>query len=150
MSFDVNDASNLLALKNEVNLDPLGVGYAAVIDTTHLLLEKLNSPANNPGAEEGSAPMTAEALLNVLFDETVSSQDQFKIDLMFSAANSLSEDLSKFRIKSRGLSPAIATAIDNITRPLSRAEALFAVDDANGVKEFVTIANTDWAAARDS
>jgi hypothetical protein len=43
MAFDRNNPDDLLALKNEVNLDPLGAGYAAVIDDTQALLALLNN-----------------------------------------------------------------------------------------------------------
>lgn len=150
MAFDRTNSTHLLALKNEVDNDPLSMGYAAVRDTTSALLELLNNPDNNLSPVNGNAPVTAEALLNAIFDESISSQDQFKIQLLFEATSGLTEDLSRYKTRVQSLSAGLNAALALIVRPLSRAEVLFSDDDANGIKEFVTISKADWFAARDS
>ena len=150
MAFDRNNLADLTTLKTEVNDDPAGIGYNASSGDTQLVLDGLNLVANNTTPANGNASMTAEAFLSAIFTVSISSQDQFKIQLMFEATSDLDGDLSKFRIDTKGLSVNISSAIDTIIRPLSRAEILFAIDDANGVKEFVIIKRLDWIAARDS
>ncbi len=60
MAFDRTDPADLLALKNEVNNDPEGLGYAAVVNVTADLLNLLNLPENNPQVND---------TVNVPFDE---------------------------------------------------------------------------------
>lgn len=150
MSFDVNNPAHLLILKTEEETDPAGVGYAAALGNTHVLLDLFNLPANNPGPETGIDFLTAEACLLAIFGVSISSQDQFKIQLLFEGSESLQSDLSDFRLQIRGLSAPILAAIDTIIRPLSRVEVVFADLDINGVMERVVISRNDWIAARDS
>lgn len=144
MAFDRNNPADLLALKTEVTTDPLGRGYN--IESTTIVLDLLNNPSNNVSGETGPAALNSDVLLKAIFDEPISSQDQFKVDLVFGIGG----DLSKFRADLSGLSVGLSNAIAGITRPLNRAEVLFAVNDENGTRENVTITREDWLAARDS
>lgn len=58
MAFDRENPEDLLALKNEVNIDPLGMGYAAVAGATQPTLDLLNLPANNVGGETINRPIS--------------------------------------------------------------------------------------------
>ena len=148
MAYDVNNPADVAALRAEVDNDPVGMGYTADDGDVGKLLDQLNLPENNVVPADGNAPMRADLFLDSIFNLAISSPNQFVINSMFATSNGFEEDLSFFRLKTIGLSNALSDAIDTIVRPLSRAEVLFAVDDSNGVKEFVTITNTDWAAAR--
>lgn len=148
--FDVNSSLDLAALKEEVLTDPTGVGYNAASGSTQLVLDGLNQVSKNTTPQIAVAPMTAGAFLFAIFDVAISSQDQFKIQLLFEGTADLEEDLSRYRLKTRNLSAQISNAVDTIQRPMSRAEVLFSNLDANGVTEFVTINRMDWIAARDS
>ena len=147
--FDVNNPADLLALKTEVNTDPFLMGYASATSTNDLLA-LLNDPEKNLGLETQPAPVTAEALLDAIFDVAISSQDQFKIQLLFEGTEGLNGDLSRFKTKIGALGTSLQNAVDRITRRVSRAEELFADLDENGVLEFVSISRNDWIAARDS
>ena len=147
--FDENDPADILALNTEVYGDPTGMNYAPVIQSTASLLVLLNDPENNIGNETGDAPMTPGNLLESIWNTSISSQDQFKIDLLFTSSGSQSSDISNFKAEVSALSPAIAAAIQTIIRPLSRAEVLFSDTDENGVVEFVTIPKSGWIKARD-
>ena len=149
MAFDRNNPADLLALKNEVTLDPLGMGYD-VNGNTNAILDLLNTPASNVGNDVGSDYATAERMLKAIFDVNIGASDQFRVQLVFEIAESGQQDLSSFKSDIGGLSAALQTAIDGITRPLSRAEVLFSSTDANGVIEYESISRDDWIAARDS
>jgi len=148
MAFDRSNSADLLALKNEVNGDPLGAGY--LTQGTQGILDLLNNPANNLAPETGADSMTAEKLLKVIYPEAVNSQDQFKLQLLFEATGNLGSDLSLFKNEVSALSPALAAAVAGIIRDLSRAEVLFSIDDDNGVREKVYISRDDYLTARDS
>ena len=149
MAFDRNDPVDLIALRDEQALDPRGVGYAAVDGQTQATLDLFNLESNNPGAETGLAILTANKLLKIIFSEAISSQDQFKIQLLFESSTGLEDNISDFITEISVLSGALSAAIAANTRHLNIVEVLFADDDVNGVKESVTISRDDWFAARD-
>lgn len=152
MGFDRTKAADLAALKSEVNTDPLGMGYAAVIGNTLAVLNLLNDPANNVETPKptGAAAISANRLLELIYPEAISSQDQFKLQLVFEGSSGLDADVSNFRTQIAGLSTALNNAIQAEVRDLSRAEVLFGGVDANGVYETVNINRDDWIAARES
>ena len=147
--FDENNPADIAALNTEVYSDPTGMNYGPVIQSTAELLDLLNNPGSNVGGDIGSDAMTPGSLLNAIWDIAISSQDQFKIDLLFASSGSQTADISEFKAEVSGLSPAIETAIQGITRPLSRAEVLFSDIDSNGVVETVVIPKSGWIKARD-
>ena len=146
MAFDINNPADLLALTNEGLLPQ----YVALNGETQAILNLLNDPANNDTPDNGVDKLTAEALLDVIFDVAISSQDQFKIQLLFEGTDGLGGDLSRFRAKLSALSTSIANAIATIVRPLNRAEVLFGGLDEVGTYENVKISKTQWIAARNS
>lgn len=150
MSFDKTDPADLLALKNEVNDDPLGMGYDPPAGTQPVL-DLLNIPANNLSPADGDSPVIANVLLKVIFGESISAQDQFKLQLLFEASSDLDADLSEYRALITALSNPLGIALAAaLIRALSRAEVLFSDVDVNGTTELITISRNDWIAARDS
>lgn len=148
MAFDRTDPADLLALKNEVNNDPIGMGYAAIVDQTALLLKLLNDPDNNVNNDTAARDFTAQALLDALDPRELDSAQteggaaQYAHMLIELAAYS---DISSYKTKFRGMfagNSATVTALDAQTKDLSRAEVLFGTD--------TTISRDDWIAARDS
>lgn len=148
MAFDINDPADLLALKTEVNTDPIGMGYAAVIDQTNLLLKLLNDPANNVGGDTAARPFDALAMMDALvpadYDspQTALGAPNYVHTLVELAAY---ESIAAYKTKFRELFAAnsdTVTALDAQTSPLSRAEVLFG--------QGTVITRDDWAAARDS
>ena len=147
MAFDRNNPADLLALKNEITLDPLNIGYDS-LGNTQVLLNLINLPANNLGAETGPDLVTSEKLLKAIFPINISSQDQFRIQLIFEVGGGLNTSLEGLKSLIGGLSAALQAAIDGIIRPLSRAEVLFST--AETTYESVVITRDDYIAARDS
>ena len=143
MPFDRSDLIQLQALKDEVDADPISMGYAATGGVFQQLMGLLNLSENNQAPENGAAPMTVGALLKAIFGIPVSSQDQFKVQLLFESTQSQNGNLSNFKTEVSSLSPAIEAAVTSIVRPLSRVEVLFAIDDSNGVREYISLTKQD-------
>lgn len=146
MAFDRNDQADLLALQNEVNADPIGMGYAAVITQTNNLLRLLNDPDNNVNGDTGVREFTVDAMLDAL-DPTeldnaqtnANAADYTHMLLNFGAEKPIAAYKTKWRDMFAGNS-ATVTALDAQTKALSRAEVLFGVD--------TLLTRDDWAAAR--
>ena len=147
--FDRNNPTHLAELKSEVLTDPTNRGYAPD-QAEWVLLDQLNNIAQNLTPATGSDYLTPKNLLKVIYPEAVSSQDQFKVQLLYEASQGMGDDISEFRTDIQTLSTAIATAVDTIIRDLSRAEVLWSSVDVNGTQERVNISAHDWRAARDS
>ena len=141
MSFDGSNAAHLVTLRDYGN--SLGLG------STQAILDQFNLPENNPSPASGPAMMTANNLLVAIFDVPISSQDQFRIQLLFEATQGREGDLSEFRSLVSVLSASISSAISGIVRALSYADATFGIVDTNGTHETVTISESDWFTARD-
>lgn len=149
MAFDRTDPADLAALKSEVEVDPIGMGYAAVIDKTKDLLELLNEPANNVGGETAARVFDVFAMLDA-FDPTDLDDNQtvngaanyvhILVEL-WNAERSITAYKDKFR---SCFAPTSATvvALDAQNAALSRAEVLFG--------QGTIITKDDWFAARDS
>ena len=151
MAFDKTNPLHLQALKDEQSLDPAGVGYAAVDGYTQKTLDLFNLVSNNPTPSNGAAPLKADDLLHIIYAEAISSQDQFKLQLLYEATDGLKDDVSAFKEEVSLLSTALRTAIDARVRPMNRVEVLgqglFSGLDANNVEQFVIISKSDWFAA---
>jgi hypothetical protein len=65
MAFDRTNPADLLALKNEVNTDPLGMGYLSS-GNTQKLLDLLNDGDKNLGGETTAGDITPAILVNDL------------------------------------------------------------------------------------
>lgn len=148
MAFDRNDPADLLALKTEVNDDPIGMGYSGA-NNTQQLLALLSDPDSNIGGESTNVELTAEVLLDVLdTDDFASNQvDQGERDWIKMCFDYALTGISieKYRAKIKGIFQVNYQTnqnIDNLIRTLSRAEVLF------GAGTIIT--KYDWFAARDS
>ena len=152
MPFDRNNAADLAALKSEVETDPANLGYSAVVTDTSALLALLNEPANNPGSETGAKKLILSDLLDMIFQENIASQDQFRVQLLFEQSQNQDDDVSKFKARLAALDTGLANLINANTRPLSRAEALFGDSNSDGFGSYeeLVISRQDWFAARDS
>ena len=147
MAFDRTDASDLLALKTEINTDPLSMGYDAAGPTQHIL-DKLNDPAQNLGNETTGVNLTPKLLLdnmvvNDFSGNGVTDGERRFLEVFLNKESS--EDIESYRQKIRETfktNSATVTALDALSRPISRGEVLFGVE--------TTINRDDWLAARDS
>lgn len=148
MAFDRTNPADLAALKTEVTTDPIGMGYAAVIDQTQPLLKLLNDPGNNVGGESAARPFDVYAMLDALqpadYDaqQTATGAPNYVHTLVELAAY---DDISAYKAKFRSLfaaNSATVQALDAQTAPLSRGEVLFG--------QGTVISRDDWIAARDS
>lgn len=148
MAFDINDPADLLALKNEINNDPLSLGYNPDANV-NTLLGLLNDASNNTGGETANQKLTPRILLQqvVLSDydsNQVTDGERRYIEAFFNRQN-LDEEIEEFRSKIRDAFKTNSTTVANIdalVRPLSRAEVLFGAE--------TVISKADWIAARDS
>ena len=150
MSFDRNDPANLLALKTEVNTDPIGMGYAGV-NNTAAILKLLNAPANNVGGETAAAPFTVENMLVALVPTELDAQQTNAgagdyINALVTAGGQFGGvDIEQFKTDFRAMfagNSATVAALDAQTAALSRAEVLFG--------QGTSLSRDDWIAARDS
>lgn len=148
--FDVTDPADLLALKTEVNTDPISMGYDANGGTKQIL-NLLNLPENNVGGETVGESFTPRLMLEILEpgDLTVGGQftegEQAWIKLLMESSATLDDDIELFRAKFISVFPANSATVTNLAarlRNLSRAEVLFG--------EGTSISRNDWFAARDS
>jgi hypothetical protein len=154
MAFDRTDPADLLALKTEVNTDPIGMGYAAVVANTAQLLKLLNDTDANvgdgtPGQETQVARVfDVLAMLDALdpteyeAQQTVAGAPNYVHTLVEVGARF---DISAYKTKFRSLfatNSNTVAALDAQVQAISRAEALFGVE--------TVISRDDWIAARDS
>ena len=149
MAFDRTDPADLAALKSEVNTDPIGMGYAAVVDQTQNLLKLLNDPANNVGGETASRIFEVDAMMDALdptdyeAPQTGANAAEYVIQLI--AYGTQFGSIVGFEAKFRSMFAANSgtiIALDAQNVNLSRAEVLFG--------QGTTITRDDWIAARDS
>ena len=150
MAFDRTSQADLLALKTEVNTDPLSMGY---LDSgnTQKLLGLLNDPDANVGGETVGSAFTPELFLKVVVPGDLTVGGQFSqgelefLKLLFEASFEKTDNLDAFRAKVRDLFPAqsgTVAALDAEVSLISRAEVLFG--------QGTNIDRLDWIAARDS
>lgn len=156
MAFDLNNPADLIVLRDEEALDPIGMDYALVSGQTNKTLDLFNDPENNVGEDLDdyiSEIFTSEVALDVIDATELTVGAKFSegqsawLGYLFAAADSLGEKFALFEPKFRALfsayTPSSNTldALDARNRKISRAERLF------GVGTFIT--RDDWLAARD-
>lgn len=152
MTFNVNDPLDLVALRDEEVLDPIGMGYADVNGITHKTLDLFNNAVKNVGGETTDETLTPELLLDAMVPDDLTVDNKFPdgartwLQLLFEGASTLQDDLTSHRDKILELfneSPQTETyiAIAALSRAISRAEALFGID--------TVISKDDWITARD-
>lgn len=151
MAFDNTNSADLLALKNEVNLDPIGMGYASAAGTPPLL-KLLNGPTDNVGGETVGADFTADLVMKVIDSDDITIGAKFSegnarwLDYLMNSASAIS-NFADFESRFRAIftdNPVTQTIqnLDAELKAISRAEVLFGID--------TTISKADWLAARDS
>lgn len=145
MAFDRTNRADLLALKNELE----AASYVAADGSRRKILALLNDPVLNPGAETAPVVLTVDHLLGIttlvvdLDKQKVSAGARSYITALLS--RDFAEDIDRFRGHiERALGDTSDTVItmDAMTRPLSRAEAMFG--------EGAALNAEDWWAGRDS
>lgn len=150
MSFDINNAADLLTLKNEVNNDPIGMGYDPSGNTPSIL-SLLNDPSKNVGGETTGKTLTVKLLLDAIEpgDLTIGGQfSQGKLEwlkMVVESSTDINSVIESQRVKITNLFQAqdvTRTMLEAQSRTLSRAEVIFS--------ENTNISRTDWIAARDS
>jgi hypothetical protein len=143
MAFDRTTQADLDALKAEVVNDPAALGYD--MQSTKIILDKLNSPAANPGGQTVSIPLTVGLLVENLDPGEYASLTQGERDYVsIFLMRNVSENLDAVKTKLATLFPANGPTRGNIgqlRRAASRAEVLFG--------EGTQINRDDWIAARD-
>ena len=146
--FDRNDPADLAALKSEVEIDPLSMGYAAVVTQINNLLRLLNDPDNNVGGETVARPFDVQAMLDALVPTELDDQQTTVGAVEYThilAEMSLQFDIAPYKDKWASMfaaNSATVVALNAQTAPLSRAEVLFG--------QGTVLTRDDWAAARDS
>lgn len=155
MSFDRNDPADLLALKNEVNNDPLGLGYNASSGDTNLILSTINEKTSQftiskpkISAADIRSATTYDAYNGLAIDEQewlrwVTGSSGFEEENLTVTAdlrNQLVESSTFWAAADRTEMQAAMTLIFDVDG--SRGEDLFGFGTA--------ISRDDWFAARDS
>lgn len=147
MAFDRGNPADLLALKTEIETDPIGMGY--VLTKITQMIKLINEPADNVGGETVQGKLTPETLIESIdFDELGGNQvgtgGRSGLSYIFSLADGII-DFEQFRQKILDTFPSngpTVAAINALVRALSRAEVLFG--------EETLLVREDWFAARDS
>ena len=139
MSFDITNDLHLQELQSEVNVDPIGMGYAALPSTdTKKLLEALNESSSNVGGETAGAIFNHATLLATWEPKGVLNEMLPWIESLVKDPGDISSYEAKYRADCGTLS---LTALDAVTLPQSRAEVLWG--------QGTIITKDDWFAARD-
>ena len=151
--FDVNDPADLLALKNEVNNDPLGLGYDQNANITQItgLINAKNYTVSKPEISSAliRSACTYDAYNNLAIDEqewirwiTPGAKDEEDLTVTVDLTTRLTgpDSASIWAVADRVAMNAAMLALIEV--PGSRAEILFGYG--------ASISESDWAAARDS
>ena len=142
--FDRTDPADLLALKTEVDTDPICMGYLPVLGTA-AMLDLLNNPAKNLGGEIGRVLLTSGVLLDVLVPSDLDEIDDGERSYIEAMINrDFDTDIERYREQIREallLDSETVFAMDTLMERISRAEALFG--------RSTVIGKSDWFAARD-
>jgi hypothetical protein len=149
MSFDNTDPVQLALLNAEVNNDPIGMGYAAVINTSKQVTKLLNDPDKNVNGDTASRVFDVAAMMDALNPTDYGSQQTSlgTPDYVLTLVNiegRESRDISIYKTKFRSMfaaNSATVTALDAQQADLSRAEFIFG--------QGTVITTSDWIAARD-
>ena len=152
MSFDNTNPAHLAELKSEVEIDPIGMGYAALPPGSgRHLLNALNDPDNNVGGEIDARVFDLGALMDALnpqdfaVQQTSTGAMEYTQMLVSIATAGFGGVIDIFKSKWRGMFPSnsdTVIALDAQTVPLSRGEVLWG--------QGTVITQDDWIAARDS
>lgn len=146
MAFDRGNPADLAALKSEVELDPITMGYDAL--NPNQLVRLLNDPADNVGGETTAETLNVARLLDVVdmadFDAPQVTDGERRFIESF-LNRDFNEDIDRWKAKIQSAfqsNSGTSDAIDALVRPLSRGEVLFG--------DGTVLTREDWYAARDS
>lgn len=143
------NAANLLALKTEVNTDPITMGYVPA--NTSKVLNDLNLKSRNVGLETAVKMFTPRLILTHITPGQIDAVDftsdgrKFFFELVMQAgAVNMDTNLDEFRAQVLNVLPdgTGKTDLTNDTETITRAEVLF--------ERYIVITREDWIAARDS
>ena len=130
MAFDNTNTADLLALKSELTLDPISMGYN-LNGSVSRIVKQLNDPALNVGGETQSRPFDVESMLDALDPANLDAQqtntkaaEYTHILVERSAFGSIEPYKTKWRAMFASNS-ATVTALDAQTSAISRAVVLF-------------------------
>lgn len=137
MAYTGSEADKL-ALKTELNDDPIAMGYNLNANVT-VTQKQLNDPAANVGGETVQGDLTTQILWELAADNTddftphgqFTEGDQFVMQQLFEITTDLSEDLNWARAKISNIFPVndgFRQDLEALTRALSRGEVLFGID----------------------
>lgn len=143
----VRSAENLLALKTEVNTDPITMGY--VPNNTDKTINDLNLKSRNVGLETAVKMLTPRLVLEHIVPGQLDDADftsdgrKYFFNLVLQSRD-LDENLDEYRSQVLNVLPdgTGKTALDEDVETMTRAEVLFG--------RYVVITRDDWLAARDS
>lgn len=148
--YDPKNQDNRTALKNEVDTDPVAIGYAPVKEITKQLLSLLNEAVNNTTSatvkipvEELDIPDVARVVDPAEYAAITNEYDKEFVKMFIH--RQLDERLEPYQVKMVEIFPANSATFAAIQalrdKPASRAEELFGVN--------TVISEKDWFAARD-
>lgn len=148
MAFDKEDAADLLALKTEVNTDPIAMGYVPA--NTDKVIKDLNIKSRNVGLETANEMFTSRLARNETKPvdlDVAGMTDGKQLYVIHAVLNhpNLDENLDAYRSKYINQLPALSDSVTDIearTERITRAEVLFG--------RYTDITREDWLAARDS
>ena len=158
--FDVNDPADLLALKNEVNNDPLGLGYNSASGDTGLVITTINAKdAQFIVSKPFISPTAIRATCTYNAYNNLSIDEQEWIRWMTGSAGGGSETLEVTADLRLQLTDAEGNGNASIwaagDRVIMNAAMLLLIDvDGSRAEDLfgfgTVISKTDWFAARDS
>lgn len=148
--FDPTNSNDRDTLRDELLLDPTGIGYNIGSGNTRRIVQGLNDPDRNTEVVMGVSKLTAEDLLQTALPLDLTAKVQGKVTWVLGLAEGSSEDVSQYRLALRNLNIELKTGIDLLVRPLNRIEVLFSNLDANGVNETIMLSKSDWFLIRGS
>jgi len=139
MAFDRTNTVDLQLLQDEVLLDPISMGYAALpYSDTKKLLKTLNESIANVGGETAGPIFSHEVLMDTWEAKGALNEMLTWIEVLAREEGDITRYEAKYRANCGNDSLA---ALDAVTVPLSRAEVLFG--------QSTVISKDDWYAARD-
>jgi hypothetical protein len=146
MSFDRSNPADLLALKTEVETDPIAMGYQ--LNNPTQIVRLLNDPSLNLGGDTVSQELTVALLLDVTDPSDLDAQQVGDGERRFIESflgRDLGENIDRWKAKIQSafkVNSPTSLAIGALERPISRAEVLFGVE--------TVLVREDWYAARNS
>jgi len=146
MAFNRGNPADLLALKTEVETDPISMGYT--LNNVTQLIKTINDPADNVGGDTTGVVLTTGNLLTAMIPDDLDAQQVGDGERRYIEAflgRDFNEIIEPYRAQIRNAFKTNSTTVANLDaliQPLSRAEVLFGED--------TILVREDWFVARDS